>query len=106
MMSVRRSGPSPLLQWICGKTLPYRHREAVLGDLFEQYAEREDRDGRRVADRWYVRETLRSLGPTVRAAARRAISPRRYGLQDVVAVGWFTSIGVIMVAFLLASGLL
>ncbi|MBC7896153.1 MAG: hypothetical protein H7066_12130 [Cytophagaceae bacterium] len=46
------------------------YRDAMLGDLAEEFGERVDRDGLAAARRWYARETVRSVWPVVRTWIR------------------------------------
>ncbi|MDX1396200.1 MAG: hypothetical protein R3195_17605 [Gemmatimonadota bacterium] len=104
-MRADRPGPPRILEWICAATLPWRQREVVLGDLFEEYADLAGRLGRPAASRWYATEVWRSLGPTLSAALRRTFSPRSYDADDLVAVVWAAAIGVIVTVALTVTGL-
>ena len=63
------------------------------------------REGRPVANRWYVGEMVRALGPTLTSLPGHLLSPRRYRLEDAVTIVWFATVGVILLAFLVASGM-
>lgn len=96
--------PRPL-EWLCAATLPYRQREVVLGDLSEEYAERATRSGPGAANRWYAREVLRSLGPTLRRLPARLLAPRSFGTEDLATMVWFALVAVIVAACLAAMRL-
>ena len=59
---------SSLILWLAAD--PER-RDAQLGDLAEEHADRSIRDTQG-ADRWYRRQALRSMGPNLAHRARRA----------------------------------
>ena len=59
---------SSLILWLAAD--PER-RDAQLGDLAEEHADRSIRDPQG-ADRWYRRQALRSMGPNLAHRARRA----------------------------------
>lgn len=97
--------PPRVLERLCALTLPSHQREIVLGDLAEEYARRAGRSGARAANVWYVRELLRSLGPTLGRLPARVLGPRAFRTEDLVAMTWFALIAVLVAAFLFASRL-
>lgn len=97
--------PPRVLEWLLAATLPYAQREVVLGDLCEEYAERAARAGTEAANRWYVREILRSLGPTLSRLPSRLLAPRAFRTEDIVTLTWFGLVAVIVAAFVFASRL-
>jgi putative ABC transport system permease protein len=62
-----------LAAWILGHVLPREQREAALGDLAEEFAERTDAVGRRSAARWYWHQALASIPPLLRQRLARLI---------------------------------
>jgi putative ABC transport system permease protein len=67
--------PPRLAEWIVERSLPAdpAERDAVLGDLAEEYAEQAARAGAGRAGAWYWRQTLTSIGPNLH---RRLTRPR------------------------------
>lgn len=105
-MTGRRGGRPPrVLELLFAATLPRRQREVALGDLSEEYAERGARTGRGAANRWYAREILRSLGPTLSRLASHLVTPARYTSEDLATLLWFALVAVIVAAFLVADRL-
>lgn len=97
--------PSRLMEWLLAATLPVRQREIVLGDLSEEYATLAATSGRRAAHRWYAREIVRSLGPTLSRLPARLLDPRAVRTEDLVAMTWFALVAVIVAACVFASRL-
>jgi predicted permease len=64
--------PPRLARWLVRRSAPGTTREAMLGDLEEEFHGILETDGRRSALRWYWRQALRSLGPNL--ARRRQLS--------------------------------
>jgi predicted permease len=70
-------GPPRWSEWLIAHTLPERDRDAVVGDLAEEFAERAaGPSGRRAASRWYAGQLLRSVRPNL---ARRLRAPQPWG---------------------------
>lgn len=101
----REGRPPRVLEWICAATLPYRQREVVVGDLCEQYTERATRLGTAAANRWYAREVVRSLGPTLSRLPSRLLAPRSFGTEDIVTMTWFALVLIVVAACLAAMRL-
>lgn len=61
-MSCATSRPSALACWLMGTLLPVAHREAMLGDLIEEYRDIRALSGSVfIADCWFWSQTCRSL---------------------------------------------
>jgi predicted permease len=58
--------PPRLAEWLLRRTTPPLDRQALLGDLHEEYRARAGRAGVSQARRWYWQQTLRSLWPNLR----------------------------------------
>ena len=67
--------PPRLAEWIVERSLPAdpAERDAILGDLAEEYAEQAVLAGGGRASAWYWRQTLTSIGPNLH---RRLTRPR------------------------------
>ena len=64
--------PSPAFaEWITARLLQPEEREAVLGDLHEEYLALREQDGDRHARRWYWRQTWTSAIPDLRRRFQR-----------------------------------
>jgi hypothetical protein len=57
---MRRDLPPRVATWLIGRILPERDREAVLGDLVEEYAVRVRSETRATVSRWYWGQVCRS----------------------------------------------
>ena len=62
---MRRGSPPTFACWLLESLLPDPYREAVLGDLIEEYALRIESTSRFTAFRWFWSQACRSLPPTV-----------------------------------------
>jgi putative ABC transport system permease protein len=84
--------PPRLAQFLMARSLSKSDRDAMLGDLSEEFTTRAFSSGAREARRWYVRQVRRSIGPNVRRRVtdllfRRPIgAPNRRGLSSVEAL--------------------
>ena len=70
------------------------YREAVLGDLAEEFALRAERDGEASALRWYRREAVRTAPHLLHSACHRA---RRRGLGHLLGVMLTAYTGVFII---------
>ena len=79
--------PPKLAEWLMQASLAPADRQAVLGDLHEEFRARAARDGARDAKRWYRRQLRRSLVPNLRRrfdrAEDRGREPRQFGLRGL-----------------------
>jgi putative ABC transport system permease protein len=80
--------PPRLAQAFLARLVPPGDRDAVLGDLAEEFAARVARDGRTSARRWYWRQLKRSTGPTLAErtrdlGTRGPMAPFRGSLRDL-----------------------
>ena len=66
--------PPRLIEWLLEQSLPpdLSARDAVLGDLQEEYAERHAQSGRVRAQAWYLRQAAKSVLPNLRRRFTRA----------------------------------
>ena len=62
--------PPAAAEWLLARSLPADDRQAVLGDMCEEFAQRTERDGASAARRWYRHQVRRSIPINLR---RRAI---------------------------------
>jgi putative ABC transport system permease protein len=79
--------PPRLAEALIRAALPPVDRQAVLGDLAEEFAVRAVRDGRRSAGRWYWRQAGTSVLPSIRRRLTDAVPdrPGRDGPSRVMA---------------------
>ena len=63
--------PPLLARWLVTRSLRGDERDAVLGDLHEEYLEVLNRHGRIAARRWYWRQTATSVLPNLRRRGQR-----------------------------------
>jgi putative ABC transport system permease protein len=77
--------PAPFLTLLLSRLLPESERDALLGDLEEQFHLRRTREGDRAARRWYRRQLLASLRLTLSPASRHEPPPSRlFSLGDML----------------------
>src|SRR5206468_4017493 len=81
----------PIATWLLERVLPATDREAVIGDLIEEYALRARSTPPSIAGRWYWGQVYRSIPQVLRCAIRRG--------------RWLGAVGVAFVAYI-AAGLL
>ena len=67
--------PPRLAEWLLARSAHPADRNAMLGDLAEEYAARADASGPAAARRWYRRQVLDSLAPNVAARLRPSRRP-------------------------------
>jgi len=80
------AGPPRPAEWLLRRALPAEDREALIGDLAEEYRDVHlPRDGAARAKRWYWSQTLRSLFSRRDGAHRRAHPQRSSGGPGAVA---------------------
>ena len=91
--------PPRLAGRILGLMISLHDRDAVLGDLDEEFAIRLRLGSRGSAQTWYWKQTLRSLPPVLRSRARREGWARTFA----IALGIYFLVGPI--EFLLGAGL-
>ncbi|HEX5070260.1 MAG TPA: ADOP family duplicated permease [Vicinamibacterales bacterium] len=65
--------PPRLAAWLMSRSAPDVDRDAMLGDLAEEYTWRSARDGRRHASEWYWRQTRQSLMPNLKRRGQSSI---------------------------------
>jgi hypothetical protein len=86
-----RHSPSPVASWLLGRVLPERDRDAVLGDLFEEYALRARSAKPSTVSRWYWGQVCRSIPRMVWRRVREGQWLRTIG----VAAGAYIASGTI-----------
>lgn len=67
---MRRSSPPTFACWLLESVLPDSYREAILGDLIEEYSLRIESTSRFTASRWFWSQACRSVPPTVWSSLR------------------------------------
>jgi predicted permease len=75
--------PPPLAEWLLLRSHPPGEREAVAGDLAEEFDALAAREGVRAARRWYRRQMFASLAPNIARRVRSSAGP----LSSVVPSG-------------------
>jgi hypothetical protein len=70
-INMSRDVPPRLATWLLGRLLPERDRDAVLGDLVEEYALRLRSASPSTVSRWYWGQVSRSIPPTLACTIRR-----------------------------------
>jgi hypothetical protein len=86
---MRRRSPPRAASWLLGLLLRERDREAVLGDLAEEYALRAGSASRFTISRWYWGQVYRSAPRVVWCSVRRG--------------GWLPTLGVALGAYIAAG---
>jgi hypothetical protein len=82
--------PSRVATWFLARAVPERHREAVLGDLHEEYAFRLRSATVSTADRWYWGQVCRSVPTLVWSSAKDG----RWIATLGVALGFYILMGI------------
>jgi hypothetical protein len=91
---MRRCSPPTFACWLLESLLPGPYRDAVLGDLIEEYALRIESTSRFTASRWFWSQACRSLPPTVWSLLRS-----RDGLISIsIAMGVYIFMGTLKFA--------
>ena len=88
---MRDQSPSPLATWLLAQAVPETNREALLGDLHEEYALRAGSASASTAARWYWGQACRSIPPLMWSSARNG----RWLFTLAVAIGAYVLIGLL-----------
>jgi hypothetical protein len=88
---VSRHSRIPLATWLLERVLPERDREAILGDLIEEYELRARSSARWMVFRWYWGQACRSVPRIVWGSVRRD--------------GWHPTLAVAVSAYIAAGAL-
>ena len=67
---MRYDCPPALVCWLLESVVPTRYREAMLGDLIEEYNLRVKTSSRLTASRWFWSQACRSIPSTVWSSLR------------------------------------
>jgi hypothetical protein len=87
----RHAAPSRAATWLLARLLPARDRDAIIGDLVEEYALRAQSSSSAIATRWYWGQVCRSLPAFLWSSLKRG--------------QWIGTVGVAMVMYVVANGL-
>lgn len=88
---MKREAAPPLAAWLLGILLSQEDRDAVLGDLEEEYALRRRVVSAAGGRAWYWSQVCRSIFPVLRLSARRG----RWASTLAVALGAYVAVGLI-----------
>jgi hypothetical protein len=88
---VSRHAPTRMATWVLERVLPERDREAILGDLIEEYALRARSTAPSVVSRWYWAQVCRSIPRVVWGSVSRE--------------RWLPTLGVAIAAYIAAGAL-
>ena len=83
--------PAPMATWLLERVLPERDREAILGDLIEEYELRARSTTPWMVSRWYWGQVCRSIPRMVWGSVSRG--------------RWLPTLGVAMGAYIAAGAL-
>lgn len=94
--------PPRVTTWLVRRFVPPAHREAILGDLIEEYAIR-CRSSARLVVVWYWGQVCRSIAPLlwIRLRRERWMSTLSVAIAAYVAAGAIESAGIHAIAMLL-----
>jgi hypothetical protein len=91
---MRRSSPPALACWLLKSVLPVPYRDAMLGDLVEEYSLRVESTSRSAATRWFWSQACRSIPFMVVSSLRSA----DWLMSLRIATGVYVVMGMIKVA--------
>jgi hypothetical protein len=102
----RRHSPPRLATFLLGRLLPDRDRDAVLGDLAEEYTLRARLASRSSVSHWYCGQVYRSIPSVVWSSVRRGQWLRTLGVAmgAYIAAGIVEFVGEMAISRLLAPG--
>ena len=88
---MRRYSPPALACWLLGSVLPVSYREAILGDLIEEYTLRVESTSLSAASRWFWSQACRSVPSMVWSSLRSG----DWLISMSVAMGVYTVMGML-----------
>jgi hypothetical protein len=91
---MRRNSPPPFACWFLESVVPAPYREAMLGDLIEEYALRAESDSPLSASRWFWSQACRSIPSMVRSWLRS----RDWLISMSIAIGVYIAMGTLKLA--------
>jgi hypothetical protein len=91
---MRRNSPPAFACWLLESVVPAPHREAMLGDLIEEYALRAESDSPIAASRWFWSQACRSVPSMVRSSLRS----RDWLVSMCIAMGVYIVMGTLKLA--------
>ncbi len=91
---MRRNSPPAFACWLLESVVPAPYREAMLGDLIEEYALRAESGSPLTAMRWFWSQACRSVPPMVWSSLRS----RDWLISMSVAMGVFVVMGALKFA--------
>ncbi len=100
--------PPALAGWLMRVSLPRADRDAVMGDLHEEFAARSAAGGARAARRWYRAQVARSLGYSVRQRFAwlrpdGAAQDVKYAVRSLAATPTFTVVALVVLTLGIGS---
>ncbi len=95
--------PPRVAEWLMRQSLTAVDRDAVIGDLHEEFCSRAGRGGAPRARRWYRRQVWRSLAYNLRdrlegLRMRGTMQDVRYAIRSLRATPTFTAVALIVLA--------
>jgi hypothetical protein len=91
---MRRNSPPAFACWLLESVVPAPYREAMLGDLIEEYTLRAESDSPIAASRWFWSQACRSVPSMVRSSLRS----RDWLVSMCIAMGVYIVMGTLKLA--------
>jgi hypothetical protein len=91
---MKRNLPSALVCWLLESVVPVRYREAMLGDLMEEYTLRAESTSPGTADRWLWSQACRSVPSTIWTS----LCSRNWLISMSIATGLYIVMGMLKLA--------
>ncbi len=91
---MRRCSPPTFACWLLESVVPNPYREAMLGDLIEEYALRVESASRFTASRWFWSQTCRSVPPIAWSSVRSG----NWLISVSIAMGVYIFVGTLKFA--------
>jgi hypothetical protein len=99
---MRRNSPPAFACWLLESVIPVPYREAMLGDLVEEYTLRAESASPLTASRWFWSQACRSVPSMVRSSLRSQMRSQDWLISMTIAMGVYVAMRMLEYAANLA----
>jgi hypothetical protein len=95
---MRHNSPPAFACWLFESVIPVPHREAMLGDLIEEYSVRAESTSPLAASRWFWSQACRSVPSMVGSSLRNQLRSRDWLISMSIAMAVYIVMGTLKLA--------